>query len=118
MALCNIISLVLFVCRAQEPAKGESLYYSEVVPSNKRKKRASTSSTDVKADNVYNEPKGAPTKGYTSLLIAGGQGDTGAPSQEALYDQPVSLIVLCTFKLTYVIDSLIGIDIVSYLRFL
>ncbi|MCG8624397.1 MAG: hypothetical protein MJE68_20690 [Proteobacteria bacterium] len=79
-------------------AKGESLY-SEVVPNNKRKKHASTSSADVKADNAYSEPTGAPTKGYTSLLIAGGQKDT----QEALYDQPVSLTILCwvsTFKLT------------------
>ena len=81
-------------------AKGESLY-SEVVPSNKRKKRASTSSADVKADNAYSEPTGAPTKGYTSLLLGGGQGDT---PQEALYDQPVSLTVLywiSTFRLTY-----------------
>ena len=75
-------------------AKGESLY-SEVVPSNKLKKRASTSSADVKADNAYSEPKGAPTEGYTSLLLAGGQEDTGALSQEALYDQPVRLTVLC-----------------------
>ena len=75
-------------------AKGESLY-SEVVPSNKRKKRASTSSADVKAGNTYSEPTGAPTKGYTSLLFAGGQEDTGAQPQEALYDQPVSLTVLC-----------------------
>ena len=81
-------------------SKGESLY-SEVVPSNKRKKRASTNSADVKVDNAYSEPTGAPTKSYTSLLLTGGQGDTGAPSQEALYDQPVSLTVLCcasTFK--------------------
>ena len=81
-------------------AKGESLY-SEVVPSNKRKKRASTNSADMKVDNVYSEPTGAPTKGYTSLLLAGGQRDTGAPSQEALYDQPVSSTILCwvsTFK--------------------
>ena len=100
------------VCVCTDPgevattAKGESLY-SEVVPSNKRKKRASTSSADVKADNAYSEPKGAPTKGYTSLLLAGGQEDTGAPSQEALYDQPVSLTILCwvnTFKLTYNFD--------------
>ena len=72
-------------------------------PVTSRKKRTSTSSADVKADNAYSEPKGAPTKGYTSLLIAGGQEDTGAPSQEALYDQPVSLTILCwvsTFKLT------------------
>ena len=77
-------------------AKGESLY-SEVVPSNKQRKRASTSSADVKADNAYSEPKstGVPTKGYTSLLLAGGQGNTTAPSQEALYDQPVSLPALC-----------------------
>ena len=84
-------------------ANTESLY-SEVVPSNKRNKYASTSSADVKADNAYSEPTGTPTKGYISLLFAGGQGDTGAPSQEALYDQPVSLTVLCwnsTFKLTY-----------------
>ena len=75
-------------------AKGEILY-SEVVPSNKRRKRASTNSADVKADNAYSEPKGAPTKGYTSLVFAGGQGDTGAQPQEALYDQPVSLTMLC-----------------------
>ena len=83
-------------------AKGESLYYSEVVPSNKRKKCASSNSADVKVDNAYSEPKGAPTKGFSSLLLATGQGDTGVPpSQEALYDQPVSLTVLCwisTFK--------------------
>ena len=75
-------------------AKGECLY-SEVVPSNKRKKHASTSSADVKADNAYSEPTGAPTNGYTFLLLAGGQENTGAPSQEALYDQPVSLIASC-----------------------
>ena len=62
-----------------------------MVPSNKRKERASTSSANVKADNAYSELKGAPTKGCTSLLLAGGQEDAGAPSQEALYDQPVSL---------------------------
>ena len=75
-------------------AKGECLY-SEVVPRNKRKKRASTSSADVKADNVYcnSEPTEAPTEGYTSLLLAGGQEDAGAQPQEALYDQPVSLTV-------------------------
>ena len=81
-------------------AKGESLY-SEVVPSNKRKKRASTSSADVKADNAYSEPTGAPTKGYTSLVFAEWQEDT---PQEAIYDQPVSLTVLywiSTFRLTY-----------------
>ena len=86
---------------AATTAKGESLY-SEVVSSNTRKKCASTNSADVKVDNAYSESKGAPTKGYTSLLLAGGQGDTGVPpSQEALYDQPVSLTVLCwvsTFK--------------------
>ena len=92
---------MFFVCRTQEPAKGESLY-GEVVPSNKRKKHASTNSADMKADNAYSEPIGAPTKGYTSLLLAGGQEDTGAQPQEALYDQPVSLTVLCTVKLTYV----------------
>ena len=74
-------------------AKGESLY-SEVVPSNKWKKHASTNSADVKADNANSEPTGAPNKGYTSLLLAGGQEDTGAPSQEALYDQPVSLTII------------------------
>ena len=57
----------------------------------------------MKAYNAYSEPTGAPTKGYTSLLLAGGQGDT---PQEALYDQPVSLTVLLqnwvsTFRLTY-----------------
>ena len=91
-------------------AKGESLY-SEVVQSNKRKKCVSTNSADVKADNAYSEPKGAPTKGYTSLLLAGGQEDT---PQEALYDQPVSLTALwwiSTFKLTDVIDLLIVISI-------
>ena len=83
--------------------QGDSLY-SEVVPSNKRKKHASTSSADVKAGNVYSEPTEAPTKGYTSLVFAGGQEDTGAQPQEALYDQPVSLTVLCwvsTFKFIY-----------------
>ena len=75
-------------------AKGEYLY-SEVVLSNKRKKRAS--SRDVKTDNAYSEHKstGVPTKGYTCLLLAEGQGNTGAPSQEALYDQPVSLVAWC-----------------------
>ena len=78
-------------------AKGECLY-SQVVPRDKRKKRASTNSADMKADNAYcnSEPTEAepePTEGYTSLLIAEGQEDTGAPSQEALYDQPVSLTV-------------------------
>ena len=74
-------------------AKGESLY-SEVVPSNKQKKCASHG--DVKANNAYSEPTGAPTKGYnTCLLLAEGQGNTRAPSQEALYDQPVSLTAWC-----------------------
>ena len=67
----------------------EIALYSEVVPSNKQKKHAS--SRDVKADNAYSEHKstGAPTK---CQGLAGGQGNTGELSQEALYDQPVSLI--------------------------
>ena len=75
-------------------AKGESLY-REVVPSNKRKKCAG--SRDVKADNAYSEHKstGVPSKDYTCQGLAGGQGNTGEPSQEALYDQPVSLIAWC-----------------------
>ena len=88
--LCNDTSAKNHPGEVATTAKGESLY-SEVVPSNKRKKHASTSSADVKADNAYSEPIGAPTKGYTSLVFAGGQEDTGAPSREALYDQPVSV---------------------------
>ena len=100
--VCTDISAKNHPGEAATTAKGESLY-SEVVPSNKRKKCASTSSADVKVDNANSEPKGEPTKGYTSLLLAGGQGDT---PQEALYDQPVSLTVLLqnwvsTFRLTY-----------------
>jgi hypothetical protein len=74
---------------------GESLY-SEVIPTNKRKK--SPKSGDVKVDNAYSEQvkstgPGASTNGDTPLGHGGhgGQGNTKAPPQEELYDQPVSL---------------------------
>ena len=92
--------------------------YSEVPPSSKQKKRASTISGDLKADNTYSEHKstGASTKGYIRLLLAGGQGNKTALSQETLYDQPVSLTALCwdnTFQMTnnLLIDKILIITI-------
>ena len=128
----NHISLVLFLRREPESdssansqprevvitAKGESLY-SEVVPRNKRKKRSSTNSADVKADNAYcnSEPTEAPTEGYTSLLIAGGQEDTGAQPQEALYDQPVSLTVYALSPIKISINHHLGLILWCFLSY-
>jgi hypothetical protein len=81
-------------------AKGESLY-SEVIPTNKRTKRASYSPGDVKVDNSHSEKvksTGVSTEGYTPLWCTGGEGNTMAPPQEALYDQPVSLTAWCWVK--------------------
>ncbi len=73
-------------------AKGESLY-SEIAPTKER-----WSPGHVTSDNAYCEQvwsTGAPSNGFTPLGLAEGQGNTKAPPQEELYDQPVSLTALC-----------------------
>jgi hypothetical protein len=75
-------------------AKGESSLYSEVIPANKRKKRASYSPGDMKVDNSCSKQvknTGSSTEEYTPLWFTGGGGNTKEPPQEELYDQPVSL---------------------------
>jgi hypothetical protein len=86
--------------QSREIAMGESLY-SEVIPTNKRKKRASYSPGDVNDDYSHSEQvksTGASTEGYTPLWLTGGEGNTMAPPKEELYDEPVSLTAWCWVK--------------------